>query len=89
MYGMDDAKQNEWDALDLENVSDKNLDQFAVLYVDDEPKALKYFERYFKGLSEKDRNEIRDKGPFPLIVTCQNCSSVYSFEESHIKKILS
>jgi len=47
------------------------------------------FERYFQGLSEKDRNEIRDKGPFPLIVTCQNCSSVYSYEESHIKKILS
>ena len=47
------------------------------------------FERYFKGLSEKDRNEIRDKGPFPLKVTCQNCSSEYSYEESHIKKILS
>lgn len=47
------------------------------------------FERYFKGLSEKDRHEIRDNGPFPLEITCQNCSSVYHYEESHIKKLLS
>jgi len=47
------------------------------------------FERYLKGLSEADRVEIREKGPFPLEITCQNCSSVYKFEESVIRKLLS
>ncbi|RKX87061.1 MAG: Hsp33 family molecular chaperone HslO [Spirochaetes bacterium] len=47
------------------------------------------FERYLKGLSEEDRIEIREKGPFPLEITCQNCSSVYHFEESVIRKLLS
>lgn len=46
------------------------------------------FERYLKGLSEKDRIEIRDHGPFPLEITCRNCSSVYHFEESVIRKLL-
>jgi molecular chaperone Hsp33 len=47
------------------------------------------FERYLQGLSEEDRMEIREKGPFPLEITCQNCSSVYHFEESVIRKLLS
>ncbi|MCK5735240.1 MAG: Hsp33 family molecular chaperone HslO, partial [Spirochaetaceae bacterium] len=47
------------------------------------------FERYLQGLSEEDRSEIREKGPFPLEITCQNCASVYHFEESVIKKLLS
>jgi len=47
------------------------------------------FERYLKGLSEEDRIEIREKGPFPLEITCQNCSSVYHFEELVIRKLLS
>ncbi len=47
------------------------------------------FERYMKGLSENDRIDIRDNGPFPLEIICQNCSSVYHFEESVIRKLLS
>jgi len=47
------------------------------------------FERYLQGLSEADRTEIREKGPFPLEITCQNCSSVYKFEETVIRKLLS
>ena len=46
------------------------------------------FSRYLNGLSAKDRREIREKGPFPLKITCQNCSSVYTFEKDEIRNLL-
>lgn len=46
------------------------------------------FRRYLKGLSAEDRMQIREEGPFPLEITCQNCSSKYVFEKSEIRDIL-
>ena len=46
------------------------------------------FRRYLRGLSSADREEIREHGPFPLEITCQNCSTVYEFEESEIRDLL-
>ena len=46
------------------------------------------FARYMKGLSQKDQKEIREKGPFPLEITCQNCASVYSYSQEDIQKLL-
>ena len=45
------------------------------------------FERYLKGLPAADRDEIREKGPFPLEITCQNCSTVYRFEQDDIQDL--
>jgi len=47
------------------------------------------FERYLQGLSADDRRDIRDNGPFPLVITCQNCSSTYRYEQEEIRRILS
>lgn len=47
------------------------------------------FQHYLKGLSQKDRREIRENGPFPLVITCQNCSSEYVFEEKEVRTFLS
>ncbi len=47
------------------------------------------FRRYLKGLSAEDRKQIREEGPFPLKITCQNCSSVYLFEEAEIRELFS
>lgn len=46
------------------------------------------FRRYLKGLSPEDQHEIRTKGPFPLEITCQNCSSVYHFSKDEIQTLL-
>ncbi len=46
------------------------------------------FKKYMKGLSKKDQEEIREKGPFPLEITCQNCSTLYSYSEHEIKELL-
>ncbi len=47
------------------------------------------FRKYLKGLSDADRREIREKGPFPLEITCQNCATRYSYDEAEIKALLS
>ena len=47
------------------------------------------FMRYMKGLSEEDRTEIREKGPFPMEITCQNCATTYVFEEDEVRDQLS
>jgi molecular chaperone Hsp33 len=46
------------------------------------------FEKYLSGLSRQDREEIRDKGPFPLEITCQNCSTHYYVEEETVRRLL-
>ncbi len=46
------------------------------------------FRRYLQGLSAEDRREIREKGPFPLKITCENCSSVYEFSEEEVREFL-
>ena len=52
------------------------------------PCDSRIFERYLKGLPPHDRAGIREKGPFPLDITCQNCSTVYSYDEETVKRIL-
>lgn len=46
------------------------------------------FRKYLQGLAKKDRLEIREKGPFPLEITCQNCATRYSYEEEEIRELL-
>ncbi len=46
------------------------------------------FKRYLQGLGADDRKEIREEGPFPLTITCQNCSTVYEFSKEEVQKFL-
>ena len=46
------------------------------------------FAGYLRGLPEKDRMDIAENGPFPLEITCQNCSSKYVFEKSELTDLL-
>ena len=43
------------------------------------------FKNYLKGLDEKDKREMYDNGPFPIITLCHNCNTNYSFEKSELK----
>lgn len=42
------------------------------------------FRRFIAALPPEDLLEVREKGPFPLRVTCHNCSSDYFFDEAEI-----
>jgi molecular chaperone Hsp33 len=52
------------------------------------PCDKKLFERYLAGLSAADRKELKEHGPYPLEITCQNCSTKYLFEESEVRRLL-
>ncbi len=41
----------------------------------------KRMEDYLKNLSAHDRDEIMEKGPFPLEARCHHCNSVYQFSK--------
>ncbi len=45
------------------------------------------FERFLSHLSRKERDEILEKGPFPLKTTCHNCNSSYEFTKDELTKI--
>ena len=46
------------------------------------------FTAYIKGLDSESRRDIRENGPFPLVTTCHNCNTSYSFSRSEICSIL-
>ncbi len=41
-------------------------------------------EDYLKNLSAHDRDEIKEKGPFPLEARCHHCNSVYQFSKADL-----
>lgn len=45
------------------------------------------FSNYLSGLASKDKKEIYENGPFPVVTTCHNCNTNYSFEKAELKKI--
>lgn len=45
------------------------------------------FEKFLSNLSGKERDEILEKGPFPLKTTCHNCNSSYDFTREELTKI--
>ncbi len=47
----------------------------------------KRMEAYLKNLSAPDRDEIREKGPFPLEVRCHHCNSVYLFSKEDMSSL--
>lgn len=42
------------------------------------------FMRFIAALPDEDLAEVREKGPFPLRVTCHNCATSYFFEKDEI-----
>lgn len=52
------------------------------------PCDRKLFLGYLRGLNAADRREIREEGPFPLEITCHNCSTIYTFPEDEVKRVL-
>ncbi len=48
-------------------------------------KAL--FQHYMQNLPAADRDEIRRNGPFPLVITCENCGSVYRYSKEEIQAL--
>ncbi len=47
------------------------------------------FQRYLQGLPAADKKEIREEGPFPLTITCQNCATVYTYSREEVQDFLS
>ena len=45
------------------------------------------FEKFLSHLSRKEKDEILEKGPFPLKTTCHNCNTSYEFEKDELNKI--
>jgi molecular chaperone Hsp33 len=43
-----------------------------------------WFKGYIAALPQEDLEDILENGLLPMIVTCHNCSSSYSFEEEEI-----
>lgn len=39
---------------------------------------------YLKGLPLADRKEILENGPFPVVIHCHNCNSVYEFDREEL-----
>ncbi len=52
------------------------------------PCSRDYYVPYLKGLKKSDREDIREKGPFPLEIRCHNCSSSYEFSREELQDIL-
>lgn len=42
---------------------------------------------YLKGLPPADRQELREHGPFPLVIHCHNCNSVYEFDREELRPL--
>jgi len=47
-----------------------------------------YYASYLTSLKEETRDDIRENGPFPLRISCHNCSSVYEFSRTEIEDLL-
>jgi len=39
---------------------------------------------YLAALPEKERNDIIEKGPFPIEIRCHNCNTLYKFSKYDI-----
>jgi len=46
------------------------------------------FETFLKGLSQEDKKDIKEKGPFPLVLTCHHCGTEYTFSKEKLETIL-
>ncbi len=42
---------------------------------------------YLKSLSASDKADMAQNGPFPVLVTCHHCNSVYAFDQDELKKL--
>ena len=47
------------------------------------------FQSYLASLPADEKTDILAKGPFPLVTTCHNCSSHYSFSRAELQAIYS
>ncbi len=47
-----------------------------------------YYSKYLASLQEETRADIRENGPFPLQISCFNCSSVYEFTKEELENLL-
>jgi molecular chaperone Hsp33 len=52
------------------------------------PCDKKTFAGHLTTLSGKDREDIKENGPFPLELTCLNCNSKYEFSKDEIQDLL-
>ena len=43
---------------------------------------------FMTGLPDAELSDIHENGPFPLVVTCHNCNSAYSFDQAEIAAII-
>ena len=48
-----------------------------------------YFGEFLASMDSQARRDIREKGPFPLKISCQNCGSEYTFTQHEIASLLS
>jgi molecular chaperone Hsp33 len=51
------------------------------------PCSKEVYAEYLSSLPEDELQDIRENGPFPLKVTCHNCSSTYMYERDEIEAI--
>lgn len=82
------AEQKEMDMLILQQFPEyapKLLDSRRVAFMCH--CSHKRFGQFLRQLPENDREDISQNGPFPLVLTCHNCSSRYSFTEEQVRTI--
>ncbi len=46
-----------------------------------------YFGEFLSSMDESARSDIREKGPFPLKISCHNCGSEYAFSKDEIQTL--
>jgi molecular chaperone Hsp33 len=51
------------------------------------PCTRENFASYLKGMGAEDKQEILEKGPFPLELVCFNCNTTYSFEKDELEHL--
>jgi len=42
---------------------------------------------YLQNLPPADRKDLRDNGPFPLVIHCHNCNSAYEFDREELQSL--
>lgn len=47
-----------------------------------------YYASYLASMQEEMKERILQEGPFPLVISCHNCSSEYSYSKSTLEKLL-
>lgn len=73
--------QNNLKNMNPEILQDKKVEFFCQC-------SKEYYVPYLKGLEPRDKEDIKEKGPFPLELKCFNCNSTYQFSKEELGTIL-